>query len=274
MHKIHVSYMTLSPLCHGGFDGADTGNAVVIRREPVVSLPGMPRIPCLSGNSIRGQVRRHIMRALFRAAGLGVGELPGRQWDLLYGALANGGHLTGTEKSPSPDGVRALRAELPPLSVLGAALYRYMIPGRARFGWAWPICRETVEGGLCTTGDGPLLPSGDIVTEVGVVRHIDRDQQDPEQTGVTPMPVTVEAIATGVELQQTIHLSREATAVEVGALAWGLSELEHLGGKSAGGLGAVRVIHDGDAAPYAAWLDDVGPDTLRARLVALAETLS
>lgn len=273
MREMTVSIRTLAPLCHGGF-GLGQGNAVAIRREPIVCLPGMPRVPCLSGNSIRGQVRRLVMRDLFARAGLGVGSLKGKAWDLLYGALANGGHLTGSEAAPSPGVMREIRESLPPLSVLGSSLYSYMLPGRARFGFAWPVCRETIAAGL-TVGDSASAPqAGDIVTETGVVRHIDRDQQDPRETGVTPMPVTVEAISVGVELQCRVSLTACATDVEAGVIAFGLDEIVGLGGKCGSGFGMVGVRHDGSSAPYVEWLDRTGADALRQRLISLSEVLA
>lgn len=271
---IRVSFRLLAPLCHGSFGTVNTGNAVVIRREPIVSLPGMPRVPVVSGNSIRGQARRHVMRDLFARAGLGVGDLPGRQWDMLYGALANGGHLTGNEKSPAPEEIRDLRESLPPLSVFGAALYRWMLPGKMQVGFAWPVCLETITAGLVDDPSSDLVPAGDIVTETGLVRHVERDLQSPETSGVTPMPVTVEALATGTVLECRIGLSASCTPVEIGAVACGLDCITHLGAKGGAGLGAVEVSHDGDVEPYAAWLEETGGEELRRRLTELAAAIS
>jgi hypothetical protein len=266
---LDVRIITKAPVCHGGF-GPGVGNAVAVRKEPIVGLVGMPSVPCISGNSIRGQVRRYVMRDLFRRAGLGVGSLEGKSWDLLYAGLANGGHLTGAEKSPSPNDVRDLRSQLPPLSVFGSALYRFLLPGRVRFGFAWPICKETVEVGLVEPHDDFEVPfAGDLVTEVGFARHIDREQQSPKKTGVSPMPVMVEAIAVGVVLCQVVRFLPEVTEIERSCVAWGLSQISNVGGKSASGLGAVDLEHNGDLDPYTEWLE--GADDLRGRLVSLSE---
>lgn len=270
---LNVTYRTLAPLAHGGF-GPATGNSTTIRREPLVTLPGAPLIPVVSGNAVRGVVRRTIMRNLFARLGLGPGELPDRQWDLLYAALANGGHLTGKEATPSPETIRELRATLPPLSVLGSAMYRYLLPGWSRFGFVWPVCAETIEGGIVDADDVDVPMAGDIVVETSVVRHVDRDQQDPDVTGVTPMPVTVEAIGTGVELRQKIRFSAAAGRVERSAIAWALDRIDYLGGKSGSGFGEVSISHDGDAEPYQSWLDGLDVDATRVFVASLAKSIA
>lgn len=271
---MNVLIHTLSPLSHGAFDVVDAGNASMLRKEPVVSLPGAPLVPCISGNSLRGQMRRVVMRDLLGRAALGPhsGMKP-KSWDMLYGALANGGHLTGSEKSPSPEEIRRVREALPPLSLFGSALYRWLLQGRMRVSWLWPRCTETVAGGL-VSDSGPVVDAGDLITEVGMVRHIEREHQSPEVTGVTPMPVTIEAIATGTVLETGIRFSSSATEVERAVAAWALDQIDVLGGKSAGGMGHVRIEHTGDATAYTDWLAATSPEDLRDRLVALAESIT
>ena len=268
---IHATFHLLAPLSHGSFGDASEGNAVLLRREPIVSLSGFPRVPCLSGNAIRGRLRRVTMRALIDAGGLSraafVADGMGRRWDRMYAALANGGHLDGSEARVDPERIRELRASLPPLSVYGSALYSWMMPGRARVGIGWLVCAETQEAGL-VTGTG-AAPAEEQVTEIGHVRHIDRTEADPEQSGVTPMPVTIEAIATGARLQTTIRLERGCTSMEASCVAWGLDQIQDIGAKAGAGLGAVRVDHDGDGSEYAAWLTSSRP-AIREALLRLA----
>lgn len=271
---ITATIRLLSPFSHGTFGYADEGNAVMLRRELIVSLPGNPRVPYLSGNSLRGRLRRVTMRALFDAARITraamVAEGHGRRWDRLYAALANGGHLDGSEGRVDPERVRELRAALPPLSVYGAALYSWMMPGRARVGFSWLVCAETVEAGLVTALSSPAWAE-EQVTEIGHVRHIDRTEADPEQSGVTPMPLTIEAVGTGARLQSRIRLDRGWTSLEASCVAWGLDQIHDLGAKAGAGLGAVEIDHDGDGTEYAAWLADHGPTTAREALLRLAE---
>lgn len=269
---ITATIRLLAPLSHGAFGDGNEGNAVLLRREPIVSLPGFPRVPCLSGNSLRGRLRRVTMRALLDTAGITrakmVAEGHSKRWDRLYAALANGGHLDGSEARVNPERVRELRATLPPLSVYGAALYSWMMPGRARVGFGWLVCAETIEAGLVTSTT--TASAEEQVTEIGHVRHIDRTEQDPEQSGVTPMPVTIEAIGAGARLQSRIRLERGWSTLEASCVAWGLDQVQDLGAKAGAGLGVVEIDHDGDGSDYAAWLAEHGPTTARAALLRLA----
>lgn len=269
---IRVTATCKAPLNHGAF-GESAGNATLCRRMAIVSLPGMPRVPCVSGNALRGSLRRLVMRDLFARAGVSRETLPGAAWDRLYAALANGGHLEAAETRVIPEEIRALRELLPPLSVFGAALYSWLLPGHMEVGIMWPRCRETLEAGLVSDAGkgGSGVSAEDLVEELSHCRHVDREHQSPDVTGVTPMPTTIEVLSTGTVLEAVITFAGHATPEERGAVAHGLNLLRHLGGKSGSGLGAVDVAHDGDAAPYLAWLDSCGD--LRERLVALAERM-
>lgn len=282
---IRVTATCLAPLSHGAF-GESAGNATLIRRMTVVLASGMPRVPCVSGNALRGKLRREIMQDLLRRAGL-LGErsvtaalLPdedagkkGKRWDRLYAAVANGGHLEAAEAHVEPEEIRALRELLPPLSVFGGALYSWLLPGHMEVGVMWPRCRETIEGRVVSDAGkgGGGVSAEDLIEELSHCRHVDREHQDTELTGVTPMPTTFETFCTGTVLESLITFPLHATPEERGSIAHGLDLLRHLGGKSGSGLGVVDVVHDGDAAPYRAWLDSCGD--LRERLVGLAERL-
>lgn len=263
--------MLRSPLHHGAF-GKEAGNSVLLRRMTLVAAPGSPQVPVISGNALRGVIRRVLMRDLFKRAGLDQTQLEGRRWDRLYAALANGGHLDGSENSVDPAAVRALREALPPLSVLGAALYSWMLPGHVSVGIAWPRCQETAAAGLCA-GSDDLQAAEDLVEEVSHTRHIEREEHDPAKSGVTPMPVTMETVKTGAVFDSVLTFAPHASLVEQAAIAYALGLVQFLGGKAGAGLGAVAIEHDGDATPYADWLASTGQDELRTRLVALADRL-
>lgn len=267
--SVQVFLQVMSPMAHGAF-GDDAGNAVPVRRVRVVSLPGMPRIPCVSGNALRGILRRLVMRdLLLDRAGLGPGSHP--HWDRLYAALANGGHLEGEgDATVRPEEVRRLRESLPPLSVFGAALYSWMLPGHMSVGFVWPRCRETLAAGLVS--EAPDISAEDLIDEVTLCRHIDREMHDPEASGVTPMPTTVEVFAPGTILESSVVFARSATAIETACVAYGLRLLRTLGGRSGVGFGVVHVDGPPDDTPYLEWLAST-PD-LRDRLEALADKLA
>jgi CRISPR/Cas system CMR subunit Cmr6 (Cas7 group RAMP superfamily) len=265
-----VRIKALSPICHGGF-GPSVGNAVRIRRESVMVGGDVTDVPCISGNSIRGICRRIVFGSLFDYAGMTVGCMEGKRWDKLYAALCNGGHLTGREKTPSPEQLRDLRSSLPPLSVFGSALYSFLLPGRVRFGFAWPVCEQTVAAGLISSRFSQTQAE-DVISETGITRHIDREMQDPKTTGVTPMPLSIDTISPGTELECSVEFEW-ANEVEESCIAFALDRVKVVGGKVGSGFGAVSLSHDGNPSPYVEWLSDSGADVIRSRLLELAETL-
>lgn len=246
-----------APLHHGAFESGDTGNAVLFRRMPLAADPAIG-IPVVSGNALRGALRRVVMRDLLALCGLRLGALPPIAWDRLYAAVANGGHLESAETRTDPEGQRVIRDAVPALSVFGAALYSWMLAGRVSVGWLWPRCQETVAAGICAPSDnGADMPSAEeLITEVTLVRHVDRDQQDPARSGVTPMPVTVEALVPGVELVGSIVQLARLSPAEIGVVGWGLDQLVALGAKSGAGFGRVTIAHDIPRLAYDEWRTD------------------
>jgi hypothetical protein len=265
-----VRFAVKSPLAHGAF-GLSAGNATLCRRIPLVGLPGIPSVPCVSGNALRGTLRRIVMRELLEVAGVNRLAIPDT-WDRLYAAIANGGHLDGNETSVRPTDIREIREALPPLSVFGAALYSWMLPGHMTVGFLWPRCSETIAAGLVEHGDESMVAE-DLVGEVSMCRHIDREHQDSERSGVTPMPTTIEAILPGTLLESSITFADHATEIERSCIAHGLSKIASLGGKSGSGMGAVEMVDGPDAVePYRAWLSET-PD-LAERIQDLAAKLA
>lgn len=263
-----VELIALAPIHHGAF-GPGAGNASLLRRHTLVCADGMPEIPCLSGNALRGICRRIVFRDLFERCKLDRTQVKPGKWDKLYAALANGGTLSGSEKRVDPEAQRALREALPPLSAFGGALYSYMLTGHLQsMGICWPVCSETQAAGLHDGEGAP--PAEDLVEEVSLVRHVDREQQDPEVSGVTPMPTTFEALKTGARLVSELIFVPHATEIEVAVIGHALDALTAVGGKQGSGHGRVRVTHDLDPGPYRAWLEAGNP---REALLELAETL-
>lgn len=266
-----------APLTHGDPGLSGMGNMSLIRRAKIGNLPGLPEVPQVSGNALRGKLRRMLMRDTLDFCGLtrALFEEGGkaREWDRLYGALVNGGALKGKETRLKPEEARELREAIPPLSILGAAIWTTMLSGRLSVGPAWPVCAETVQAGLCE-GDA-LAQAWDLVEEASLVRHIDHDQMDasPEGADMTPMPYTFETLSAGVTLQSHIGELARLNDIEWGCVAHGLDLIDHLGGKGASGYGRVVIEHDGDAQPWLQWRE-ANKERLTAALVGLAERLA
>jgi hypothetical protein len=113
------------------------------------------------------------------------------------------------------------------------------------------------------------------VEEVSLVRHVDRTEQDPEVSGVTPMPTTIETLATGTVLWAKLVFSPGCTPQERGCILHGLDLLNSLGAKASAGFGEVCVARAGvdstDLDAYRTWLT-VAP--IREALTKLSEKLA
>jgi hypothetical protein len=241
--SIKLEITAESLITHGAF-GARAGNAVPVRRV-AGGLRG-ETIPAISGNALRGLSRRIVFRELFSRQNLTRESLDG--FDRLYAALANGGHLEASDQNANPDTMRALR-DCIPLSVFGAALFKMMLEGRLSVGWAWPRCQER------GTGD---RAAESLISETTQTRHVDREEHEPKETGVTPMPVTYETFNVGTVFDSEWLFMSEPTDLEIGCAVWAASQIVHVGGKAAAGMGRVGVVHDGDTAlaqAFDAWMN-------------------
>lgn len=248
-----------APISHNEI-GADMGNITLFRRMARVVDGRVQRIPVISAGALRGVVRRLLWRETFDRCGLSRETVGSPAWDRLYAALANGGTIEAAETRISPDVIRARRAALPVLSLLGAALYTSHMAGRLQLSHAWIVCQEL----------GGAIPADELLAEISMVRHADAEEQNPDVSHVGPMPTTVEVAIAGATFQARAHVGGE---IEASAWAHGLDLVRTIGGKSGQGNGAVRIEHDGDGASYVAWLAE-HRDAVREYLLQLADELT
>lgn len=248
-----------APVSHNEI-GSNAGNVTTFRRMDRIISGRKVGIPALSAGSLRGNVRRLLCREMFEACGISRETMGSPAWDRLYAALANGGTIEGAETVVKPDAIRARRAAIPVLSLLGAALYSSNMSGRLKAGHAWLRCQELGSG----------LPESDQVQEVSTVRLPDREEHDPAVSGVGPMPTTVEMVLPGAVFDFVSSVDGE---LEASAWAHGLDLVAYVGGKSGAGAGSVTIHHDGDGTLYVEWLK-ANTESLRASLLQLAEELT
>lgn len=242
MKKVEFTIKTLSPLSHGAFsEGCDTGNAMLFRRLTVVAPSGRTvSVPAVSGNSLRGVMRRFLARELFTRLGL-AGKA-----DALYIAVANGGAIgKSLDSYIYPQKVAAVRELVPPLSAFGAALYSYLLPGAANVSFAVLKCAEAGTGSLRIA---------DLTEDLGFARHVDRTEVlTPED--IKPMPYTVETVASGAEFSCSVSFAAWATGLDIACVFHALNGVSHLGGKSGSGFGQVELSQTFDDSAYAEWLE-------------------
>jgi hypothetical protein len=130
-----------SPIQHGGDE--KTGSTPVLRSithwDPLAGRH--VRLPFLSGNAIRGVLRRLLFRDLLERLGIRPTDLEPK----LYHALFSGGILESTDETAAAIELemrRRVRATVPPLALFGTSIGNQMIPGSLRVRHGMPVCAE------------------------------------------------------------------------------------------------------------------------------------
>lgn len=108
--------------------------------EETVITRKVDEIPCISGNSIRGKMRRLIMHDF--CLNVGLEKLNKR----VYHTLFTGGFLDQSTKNEDLDKMERFCSMCPALGLLGAAIGNMTIEGEMKVGWAYPICKERGTG--------------------------------------------------------------------------------------------------------------------------------
>ena len=248
-----VTLRALSPIVHGEYtDGIDTGNISQFRKMQVVHDGELVSVPVLSGNSTRGLLRRLVARELIDRFGLK--DQMGGTFDKFYVAIANGGNLDkNMDVSEVPKRLREIRQMLPALSVFGASLYKYMLSGMVNIGFAMPRCKELGTGEQRAT---------DLLSDIGLVRHLDREIAS--DVGAKPMPYTVETVAAGAIFDLSVEFAPQSTAAEQAAVMHGFKLMNTVGGKASVGFGKVSVETEVDDTAYVGWLESQTEDDIAA----------
>lgn len=223
-------------------------------------------VPVLSGNSIRGVLRRLGASHLLDKVGLAPADLS----DAAYYVLFSGGILLKGEKTAAiPEFKAGLRTHNPFLSLFGSAVRQEMLMGKLRVGMAIPICQETAD----YTGQPSTVSFFDLLQEVSYTRRDDREEKSAETLAAEDkhqMRYVVEVLAAGSELAHSFSL-RRVNELETSCFYTLLrlfAERPYLGGMSNIGHGYVSWTYPtGDTALYEQWLDD-NREGIAAHLVA------
>jgi hypothetical protein len=190
-------------------------------------------IPVLSGNSVRGLLRRIMMYDYCEHIGLD--GMPAK----LYHMLFTGGAIT---ESTGKEQI-ATREEMirlcPVLGLLGSAVGNQTIQGRLKTGPAQPVCKEHRTGdtsywALLDRAFGTRMDSSKTEDKIKIL--------DAEDGNPTQMKYEYEVLSTGTQLQGKFGLDADAEGLDAATLLAGIRLLEqygYLGGQSARGMGEV-----------------------------------
>lgn len=232
--RIDIRYSMTAPISHIG-ETASTGAYFNMIQTSV------GRLPVITGNSIRGQIRD-----------AGAGELLDRIGSKVdkevFHVLFSGGNVSATMKDDMGR-ADAVRKSFPLISLLGGALGTMIMSGKLLCGFAYPICSETET----LIGISARCSWHDLIDEIEFTRTDDAkndklanayiEDTDAETSGQASqqMRYAVQYMAAGTEFFQQLVILPGTTKLELGSL---LSALEYwwrcaprLGGMSAKGFG-------------------------------------
>lgn len=261
MNRTYPSVMTLtSPLAH---TERSVGIDAKFRRLTMHLDGAMRKVPVLSGNAIRGLLRRASMATVLERCGVARGSLS-PTWVYL---LSAGGTLGAgeTRKAFDPAAVRALRELLVPLAAFGGSVQGGILPGELEVDMAVPI---TIETQRLVGADDTTMRLGELLEEIPYARKDDLVDRDAGAQGAQ-MRYSVECLRPGVRLAH--GLSFRTADVLVRGCVWDavarVAE-QRLGGKGATGHGAFRWTWTPDVDQVAAYHAhvDTHAEALRERL--------
>jgi len=270
----------LSPIYHGGNE--KTGNVVLLNRLRFI-VGGKPvDVPVISGNQIRGRLRRLLARDFLQLAGYEL-DLGQKRHQKLYHTLFAGGVLTEVEEEESGVVDLNLKSRLVryvvPIRLFGASYGNQMVEGRVLVGFALPICRELAD----FTGVDSDVSFYQLITRAFQTR---RDELrvgggEGEEDEAVQMIVEYEVFAPGAQFfhELVLEAEEEGLALDLSALyrAVGLWQEEpYIGGKSSAGFGRLKIEYQWPSgASDQAYLEHVekNRDEIHKALDELAEAL-
>lgn len=137
-YEIEGTVTALTPIFHGGDE--KTGSTPVLRTIMVyVDGVGEVPIPYISGNGIRGKLRRLSIKDFLDMLEYEITNTK------LHHALFSGGVLESTSDTTGVIDLafrKKVRELMPPVAILGCALGNQMIQGNLIVEHMWPICEE------------------------------------------------------------------------------------------------------------------------------------
>jgi len=241
MIKIGILLKAKSPICHMGDE--KTGSEALFRRLRFLVGDREVEVPYISGNEIRGKLRRMVFKDFFEQIGYELRSLK------LFHSFFSGGVLetVASEETGILDIElrRKVRELVPPVSLLGCALGNQVFAGKIYVMHALPLCRELTDylpdkhAQLCTKSFYQLL-DWSFHTRRAEVPRISKEEQ------AVQMLYRFEVLVPGTVLYTEIR-AEDLTPVELSCLARMLDlwrQSPFIGGRNSTGYGEVEISLD------------------------------
>jgi hypothetical protein len=226
------------------FSGGDekTGVESSLRRIDYIIDGEKTDVPIIDGNSVRGYLRRLLLTDFFNQIGYEI-KTP----KLFY--LLSGGALEEVELQESGklnlQLRREIRANLPPLSLLGGSMGNQAFAGKLVVAKALPICKELNDFLPVQS----KLSYHEYLTETFATRHAEREppetvqQNQKKEEPTIQMKINLECFAPGTRFYHKFVLM-DLLQIEKSCFArmielW--KQRPFIGGKSAVGYGEIKI---------------------------------
>ena len=248
VHRIEGILTALSPIFHGGNE--KTGSTVLLNRLKFIVGDKPIDVPIISGNGVRGRLRRLITRDFLEKVGYQM-DLSQKTYQKLYHTLFAGGVLTSAEEESASGTIDlSLKSKLIkyvlPLRLFGASYSNQMIEGRLLVGHMLPICKELKE----YTGIDSNISFYQLITRAFQTRRDElrtsSKKEDEDEDETVQMIIDYECFAPGTKFYHEFILttSAESEALDLSTLyrtieLW--KQAPMIGGKSSVGFGKLKI---------------------------------
>lgn len=236
--KMKIKYKMLAPVSHIG-ETASTGSYF----QTVLTAGG--RVPVITGNSVRGQLRDSMAAHLLDT--MGDGDLLGVKVSKdVFNILFSGGNINGSMKD-DVEKAKNVRAHFPLVSLMGGGLGDMIMAGKLICSFAYPVCKETesitsIESGISWHSliDEMEFTRTDDGKNDQLAAYMQDTGEEKTAKSSTQMRYSVQYMAAGTEFVQDFIFLDGVTDLELGAFYAGLRQwfkVPRLGGMAAKGFG-------------------------------------
>jgi CRISPR/Cas system CSM-associated protein Csm3 (group 7 of RAMP superfamily) len=265
VHRIEGILTALSPIFHGGNE--KTGSTVLLNRLKFIVNDKPIDVPIISGNGVRGRLRRLLTRDFLEKVGYQM-DLSQKSYQKLYHTLFAGGVLTSAEEESASGTIDlSLKSKLIkyvlPLRLFGASYSNQMIEGRILVGHMLPICKELKD----YTGVDSDISFYQLITRAFQTRRDElrtSPKEEDEEDETVQMIIDYECFAPGTKFYHEFVLttSTESEALDLSTLyrtieLW--KRAPTIGGKSSVGFGKLKIEYkwpkDVSDKPYLEFID-------------------
>lgn len=204
-------------------------------------------LPYVTGNAVRGHLRRLLMADMLELAAYHIDAMPPTGARKLWHALMSGGQLESTDETTGGLDVsmrKRLRDTIPPIGLLGTAVGNQIIDGCLIVEHMMPVCSEYAS--YLPQVDDPRKQMS-VRQFLGTAFHTRRDdrryESEHEDDQAVQMKVQFECLVAGTLFVHGFEL-RHANGVEAGCLGRALDlwqDEPFIGGKASTGYGRLQL---------------------------------